>query len=327
MKTHAVVVTFQMNEAKREMLKDILDRKARLSFLTDMPSGLREQTLAEASVLFSWLLPKELIQSEFALLTNVQMIQLLSAGVNRVPFADLYPSIIVAGNVGAYAEAMAEHILAMTLALAKNLVREHHKLAQGEFNQSNLNRMLRGSICGILGFGGIGRATARLMRGFGMRIYAVNTSGKTDEPVDFIGTMNDLERVLASSDVVVISTPLTKTTRNLIGKRELAWMKPDAMLINVARGDIIDEAALYAHLVGYPGFMAGLDAWWIEPLHSGEFRTEYPFFSLPNVLGSPHNSASVPGSRDQALKRAAENVNRFLTGMPVSGVARRDDYV
>ena len=327
MMTNTVVVTFRMSEAKREMLKGMLDKRARLSFLPDIPSGLREQTLAEASVLFAWLLPKELIQSEFALLKKVQLIQLLSAGLNRVPFADLYPSIIVAGNVGAYAEAMAEHIIAMTLALAKNLVREHHQLAQGKFNQSNLNRMLHGSICGILGFGGIGRATAHLMRGFGMKIYAVNTSGKTDEPVDFIGTMNDLKYVLASSDVVVISMPLTKMTHNLIGKRELSWMKPDAMLINVARGDIINEEALYAHLTEHPSFLAGLDAWWIEPLHSGEFRTEYPFFSLANVLGSPHNSGSVPGCRDQAIRRAAENINRFLTGVPLSGVAKRDDYL
>jgi len=322
-----VVVTFRMNEKRRELLKTTLEKQAKLIFLSDMPSGLREQTLAEANILFSWLIMKELGHSEFSLLKNARLIQLLSAGMNRVPFDSLFPSIIVGVNVWAYAEAMAEHILAMALALAKNLVKEHHKLAQGEFNQANLNRMLRGSICGILGLGGIGRSTAHLMRSLGMRIYAINTTGKTSDPVDFIGTINDLEYVLTSSDVVVISMPLTKATRNLVGKRELAWMKPDAMLINVARGDIINEAALYNHLTSHPNFTAGLDAWWVEPLHSGEFRTQYPFFSLPNVLGSPHNSASVPGSHDQAIRKAAENINRFLLSMSLVGVAKRDDYV
>ncbi len=270
---------------------------------------------------------KELGPGEFGLLKKLRMIQLLSAGADHVPYADLPQTIVIASNIGAYAEPMAEHVLAMTLALAKRLFQEHQKLAQGEFNQSKLNRMLRGSVCGILGFGGIGKATARLMRAFGVLIYAVNTSGKTGEAVEFIGTLKNLQHVLSSSDIVVISLPLNKTTHGLIGKRELDWMKRDAILINVARGDIIDERALYYHLTSHPEFMAGLDAWWIEPFGHGEFRTNYPFFALPNVLGSPHNSAMVPGATDEGTRRAAENVKRFLKGEPLVGVARREDYV
>jgi glycerate dehydrogenase len=244
-----------------------------------------------------------------------------------VPYADLPGNIVIASNIGAYAEPMAEHVLAMTLALAKRLFREHQKLSQGEFNQSRLNRMLRGSVCGILGFGGIGKATARLMRAFGVRINALNTSGRTDEDVEFIGTRKDLQHVLSSSDIVVISLPLTKATHGLIGKRELEWMKRNAILINVARGGIIDEGALYNHLTSHPEFMAGIDAWWIEPFGHGEFRTNYPFLTLPNVLGSPHNSAMVPGATDEGTRRAAENVRRFLKGEPIIGIARREDYV
>ncbi len=322
-----VVVTYTIGEAKRALLKEILGGDARVSFLIDMPTGLRQQTLVDAGVLLSWNLPKELGAGEFGLLKKLRMIQLLSAGADHVPYADLPDNIVIASNIGAYAEPMAEHVLAMTLALAKRLFREHQNLAQGEFNQSKLNRMLRGSVCGILGFGGIGKATARLMRAFGARIYAVNTSGKTSEPVEFIGTLENLQHVLSSSDVVVISLPLTKTTRGLIGKRELEWMKRDAILINVARGDIIDEGALYNHLATYPGFMAGIDAWWIEPFGHGEFRTNYPFFALPNVMGSPHNSAMVQGIADEGTRRAAENVKRFLEGEPTAGIVRREDYV
>jgi glycerate dehydrogenase len=298
-----------------------------MSFLTDMPVGLRQQTLVDADVLLSWNLPKELGSGELSLLKKVRLIQLLSAGADHVPYADLPQAIIIASNIGAYAGPMAEHVLAMTLALSKRLFREHQNLSQGEFNQSRLNRMLRGSVCGILGFGGIGKATARLMRAFNVRIYALNTSGKTGEPVEFIGTLDNLQHVLSSSDVVVISLPLNKTTRGLIGKRELDWMKRDAILINVARGGIIDEGALYSHLTSHPEFMAGIDAWWIEPFGQGEFRTNYPFLSLPNVVGSPHNSAMVPGTTDESTRLAAENVKSFLKGEPIIGIARREDYV
>jgi phosphoglycerate dehydrogenase-like enzyme len=322
-----IVVTYGVSEARRGLLKELLGREARLSFLTDMPAGLREQTLIDADVLLSWNLPKELLPIGPGLLRRVKMIQLLSAGADHLPFHELRSEIVIASNVGAYADPMAEHVLAMALALAKNLLREHQNLARGEFHQSRLNRLLSGSVCGIIGFGGIGRATARLMRGLGLRIYAVNTSGRTDEPVEFIGTLKDLKHVLSSSDVVVLSLPLMKSTRGLIGKRELGWMKPDAILINVARGAITDEGALFEHLRGHPRFQTGLDVWWIEPFVSGEFRTAYPFFSLPNVLGSPHNSAMVPGINDAGTRRAADNVKRFLRGEPVAGLVMRGDYV
>jgi len=327
MDAHHIVITYRIAEEKRTLLKELIGGMARFSYLIDMPPGLRQQTLIDAEVLLSWNLSRELGPSELGLLENVRLIQLLSAGADAVPYTGLRDSIIIASNVGAYAEPMAEHVLAMTLALSKNLLPEHHRLAKGEFDQKTLNRVLRGSVCGILGFGGIGKATARLMRACGVRIHAVNTTGRTDEPVEFIGTLRDLEQVLSASDIVVISLPLMQATRGLIGKRELGWMKPDAILINVARGDIVDEGALYEHLTTHPGFKAGMDVWWVEPFTHGEFRTNYPFFSRPNVLGSPHNSALVPGITEEATRRAAENVKRFLNGEPIAGVARRKDYL
>jgi glycerate dehydrogenase len=322
-----LVITYKISEEKRALVKELFGNEVKLTFLSDMPQGLRQQTLIGADVLLSWNPPRELGPSEFGLLQNVRLIQLLSAGADSVPFSALPGGVVIASNVGAYAEPMAEHVLAMALALFKNLFSKHQRLAKGEFDQKTLNRMLRGSVCGILGFGGIGKAIARLMRSFGVRIHAVNTSGRTDEPVEFIGTLKDLEQVLSVSDIVVISLPLLKATRGLIGKRELEWMKKDAVLINVARGEIIDEAALYAHLTSHPDFKAGIDVWWIEPFKHGEFRTSYPFFSLPNLMGSPHNSSLVPGITEEATRRAAENVKRFLKGEPIRGVVRREEYM
>jgi phosphoglycerate dehydrogenase-like enzyme len=202
----------------------------------------------------------------------------------------------------------------MTLAALKRLFVEHEKLTRGQFDQFRLNRTLAGATVGILGFGGIGVATARVMRALGAKIHAINRRGATDELVDWIGTEADLDRLLAASDVLILSVPLTPTTEGLIGARELGLMKRDAVLVNLARGEIIDEAALYAHLLAEPTFTACIDAWWIEPVRHGRFAMSYPFMRLPNVIASPHNSASATGWRDVALTRAVENARRGLLG-------------
>jgi glycerate dehydrogenase len=321
-----VVVTFSARGARREALISALGKVARVIFLSDLSTEDRAKELANADVLISWSPKRELQPPEYRAITHARMMQLLSAGADQVPFSQLPSTLTIASNAGAYAEPMAEHILAMILAVIKNLLDRHNKLRDGVFDQSNPNRMLRGSTCAILGFGGIGKATARLMRCFGVKIYALNTTGKTDEPVEFIGVLKDLERVLRQANIIVVALPLTKSTRGLIGSRELAWMKDDAILVNVARGPIIDEDALYQKLKTHLNFTAAIDAWWIEPLTHGEFRIDHPFLELPNVLGSPHNSGITHGSFLKATKLAAENVKRFLNHEPILGVVRATDY-
>ncbi|HEY1320613.1 MAG TPA: NAD(P)-dependent oxidoreductase, partial [Streptosporangiaceae bacterium] len=135
-----------------------------------------------------------------------------------------------------------------------------------------------------------------------------------------------LDEVLATADVVVVCLPLTLSTRGLIGARELALMKPTAILVNVARGAIVQEGPLYEHLRSHPDFSAGIDAWWDEPTGQEPFHAGHPFLALPNFIGSPHNSGIVPGTLEGAARLAAENVVRYLHGQPPTGLVHREDY-
>ena len=322
-----IVVTYNPTSEEKALFLEMLGGAASLTFLTEIPPAQRERSLENATALLSWNFPREILPQEYSKLQHVTLIQLITAGADYMPFADLPTHMSIACNAGAYAIPMAEHNLAMTLALAKRLLIEHQKLRNGIFDDTTLNRSLYGATAGIIGFGGTGRATARLMQAFGMHIYALNQSGKSAEPTEFIGTLHDLEHVLRSCDVMVLSLPLTRATQGLIGKNELAWMKPDAILVNSARGAIIDEEALYIHAKNHPTFMVGIDTWWEEPLRGGTFRMGYPFLELPNVLGSPHNSALDAQVISVAARQAAENIRRFSKGERMMGIVRRGDYL
>lgn len=309
-----LAIPFEADAERRSLIEETLGDAGQAVYLTDLDEAAARDALRRAAAVFAQRMD-QLPDDVGELLTpNCRLLQFHSAGVDYLPLAHLPDSLPIAGNGGAFAEPMAEHGLAMTMAAAKRLFIEHEKLKTGEFNQFVRNKMLAGSVAGILGFGGIGVATARLMRAIGMKVHAIKRSGETDEPVDWIGTPDRLDEMLAAADVLVLSLPLSQKTERLLDAEKLALMKPDAILVNLARGEIIDEAALYAHLQANPAFTACLDAWWVEPVRHGRFEMGHPFLDLPNVIGSPHNSASVGAWRGMAVRRAVENCVRALKG-------------
>ena len=322
----SLLVTFELDARGRAVVRETMSDLAETEFLIDLAPEARRAALRRAEVLLCRNTGRELQPEEPPLIAAAKLVQFLSAGVDFVPLGALPAHVPVAVNAGGYAEPMAEHALAMALAAAKRLFIEHRNLARSEFNQfAPTNRMLAGSVCGVLGFGGIGVATAKLARALGMRIHAINRRGAADMPVEWIGTPDRLDELLRASDVLVISLPLTRKTASRLGARELALMKEDAVLINLARGEIIDEAALYRHLASHTRFTACIDAWWIEPVRHGTFRVDHPFLELPNVIGSPHNSASVTGWREIALRRALDNCRRVFEGRPPLYVIGEDE--
>jgi phosphoglycerate dehydrogenase-like enzyme len=322
----SVVVTFDASAEMRAALEEELDGVASVTYLTDVPAGERVAVLTGADGVFGWGVGGELqTANEFAAIRSAKLLQTLSAGVNHLPFQRIPPEVPIASNRGAWAPPMAEHVLAMALALAKHLPQRHADLERGRYDQTP-NLEIRGSTVAILGFGGVGTATATLFEAFGARIHAVTRSGTPDRRAAAVSSLGELDAVLDAADILVIALPLTRETSGLIGARELALMKPGAILINVARADIVDEEALYAHLRRNQAFSAGLDVWWQEGGGAGPTARRRRFLELPNVIGSPHNSAVTNGSLVASVHSAAANLARAMRGEVVQNLVNRAEY-
>lgn len=324
--SRTVLITMKTNEEIRRTIEAGLTGQAKVVYLEDLDQDQRAEAFGAAQVVLFFNFSQEIAPEERPLLKSAALLQSVPAGVEMLPMADLPPEPIVCANAGAWAEPLAEYFLGMMIALGKEFLLHRQKLAQEEFDRVPV-KMYGGGVLGIIGFGGIGRAVARVVRPLKMRIMALNSRGRTEEPVEFIGTLDDLEQVLKASDVVLLSIPLAKRTRGLIQARELSWMKEDAVLINVARGAVVDEGALYGHLQTHPDFKFGSDVWWREPLAGEEFSLQHPLFDSPNVLGTPHNADVVEGIVPVAVGAAMANVARHLEGRPLNGVITRSDYV
>lgn len=258
--------------------------------------------------------------------SNVKMIQTLSAGVDMLNFADVPDDIIVCSNAGAYSIPVAEHAVAMGVALAKNIMESNASMKKGEFAQKGNALKLHGARALVIGYGGIGSHIGMLCQGFGMKVTGIGRSANSQKG-NPIATLKDLDQYLPESDIVFISTPLNKATRNLFNADRLNLMKERSVLINVARAQIIDQKALYDHLVKHPQFKAGIDTWWNEPRGGIKFVEEYPISSLPGVLCSPHNSGMVDGIIKDALAGAFENIARYNRGEKLHNVVKREDYI
>jgi len=314
-----VLVSFSLNARQKEIIENLLKDHAEIYYHENFPE--------DVDILITLDPKRELGEKKLKSLKSLKFIQCVYSGVEHLPYEMIPENVLIAGNFGAYSVPIAEHVLGMILDLAKRLTVNHIKLSRGIYDRNTKNKMLRGKTVGILGFGGIGKETAKLLKPFDVKILGINRTGKTDFNVDFIGTLEDLNFVLKESDILVISLPLTKRTKNLITRRELNLMKRDAILINVARAHIVNEKDLYDHLVENPNFQAGFDVWWREPFGGEEFSLNYPFFELENFLGSPHNSNIVEGMFEEALEVAVKNVLSFIRGEGVRNLVNREDYV
>jgi len=178
---------------------------------------------------------------------------------------------------------------------------------------------LAGKTLGILGYGRIGQALARRARAFDMAVWAIrrDVARSNAEGLAFLGGPEALGKVLRRADYLAITLSLTEATRGLLGERELGLMKPTAVLINVARAEIVDEAALYRALAQRTIAGAVLDVWYRYPPGPGPtFPAHQPFHELPNVLMTPHLSGWTEGMLEARATLIVENIHRAARGEP-----------
>jgi phosphoglycerate dehydrogenase-like enzyme len=159
-----------------------------------------------------------------------------------------------------------------------------------------------------------------------MKVLAFGRHPVKDAGVELLRGRDGLRRLLRESDVVVLAVPLTRATRGLIGREELAAMRPGATLVNVARGEVVQKEAVYDHLVRNPGFVYATDVWWPDGASGESFSPDLPFLELENFIGTPHASGPSAIITGSVAKGAIENLTRYFKGKSLKNVVDRSEY-
>jgi phosphoglycerate dehydrogenase-like enzyme len=248
------------------------------------------------------------------------------AGLDRIDRSALPVGARLANAYG-HETGIAEYVLGAMLALTRELARVDTALRRGRWESQwavgasppPVWPELAGKTLGILGYGRIGQAVAKRARAFDMEVLAIRRVAAQPDPHDIASVRGPdaLDDVVARADYLAITLPLTPETRGLLGDKQLRSMKPTAIVINVARAQIVDEDALYAALAERRIAGAALDVWYRYPSAAGAtLPATQPFHELPNVLMTPHVSGWTDGMLEARAKLIAENIRRTARGEP-----------
>ncbi|HZC25972.1 MAG TPA: 2-hydroxyacid dehydrogenase [Actinopolymorphaceae bacterium] len=290
--------------------------------------GVDADVLADVDVLVGGELPAEVAAKS----GRLRLVQAPGAGYEGIAMDALPPGVAVA-NTFHHGRSIAEHVVLVTLALTRRLRRTDTELRAGRWlsprfdNDLGRPDTLRDKTMGVIGLGEIGSEVVRLSRAFDMRCIAVRRHAGRGSPPDldlaWLGGVETLGQLCAEADVVVVTVPHSVETAGLVGRAEIAAMKPDALLVNVARGPVVDENALYDALVDNRIGGAALDVWWRYPDASGiGSPSTAPFGDLDNVVMTPHVSGVTTETFALRVADIAGNINRLADGAPLVNVVR-----
>lgn len=287
----------------------------------DLKTGLTRQTAlehaAEADAVDARLLSPELL----ARAPHLAWAHSLSAGVDRLLAIDgvRESELVLTNSRAAHGPAIADHVMAMLLTFTRNLHQYDESQRRAEWSRREPERpsvALQDRTMLVVGLGGIGTEVARRAHAFGMHVIATRRS-QTPSP-DFVertGRSGDLPEMLPAADVVVLCVPLTPETENLIDAEAFKAMKPGAILINIARGKVIDTAALVAALESGRLAAAGLDVTDPEPLPA-----DHPLWKSPNVIITPHVASDAELTEERLWAIFEQNLLHFAAGEPLINV-------
>jgi phosphoglycerate dehydrogenase-like enzyme len=283
-----------------------------------------EEELAEAEIAITW----SLRPAQFAAAKKLRWIHSPAAAVHVLLFPELVESDVIVTNAReVHGPVVAEHVIAQIFALAKQIpaaVRLQQQKVWGQeamWNARPRPREVAGATVVLVGLGSIGREIAKRASALGMRVIAVREhpeKGSVPGVAEVLGPAQ-LDDALPQADFVVLATPITAETRNLINASRLARMKSDASLINVGRGPLVDEAALAVALRTHKIGGAALDVFEKEPLPESS-----PLWALENVLITPHTAAVTESLWERHHALIAENLRRYLTEQPLLAVVDKE---
>nr|WP_315595840.1 hydroxyacid dehydrogenase [uncultured Cupriavidus sp.] len=310
MTTQSFTVLVTAQHLVSEAQKILQDAGGRIEFMAD---PIDEESLARR--LFDGDIDAVLMRGSkpftagvLAAATGLKIIAKNGAGIESVDLEEAARrGIAVTVSAGANADAVAEHAIAMMLSLVRDLPKLDRTVRAGDWEGTAWQgRDFRASVVGILGYGSIGRSTARLAAALGAKVIVMDA---TRADADDFDMASDLDDFLRRVDILSLHCPLTEQTRGLIGKRELALMKAGSIIVNTARGPVIDEAALIESLrSGHLGG-AGLDTFEIEPLQAGS-----PLRELANVILTPHVAGVTRQAALHVAINTATNIVEYLGG-------------
>jgi phosphoglycerate dehydrogenase-like enzyme len=272
----------------------------------------------------------ELAADLLAEASKLRLVHVLGAGWDGIA-VDALPAGCVVCNVFEHETAIGEWVLMAMLALTRRLLVYDRDLRAGEWHTAfsyggTPERDLRGRVVGCIGVGNIGSRVIKLADAIGMRAVALTRNPSQERAsrlgVDWLGSMDDLDRLLAESDFVVVCVPLTDGTRDLIGASELDRIGRDGYLINVARGAIVGEEALYDALQTRAIAGAALDVWYRYPEHVGQNvqPATLPFWELDNVVMTPHSAGWSSDALERRWRFISEQIARLDDGRALENV-------
>jgi phosphoglycerate dehydrogenase-like enzyme len=291
----------------------------RHTFLDAWDRDAIRRLLPDVDVAFTPFVDRDVFPSA----TRLKWIQSPAVGVGSLMFPELLAGhVVITSARGIRARSIAEHVIGVTIALARRLpvalrAQAAHRWAQDELEGPGSGiRLLNGSRMAIVGFGSIGSAVAALAAPLGMRISAIRrrVAGAIDG-VDEVLPPERLDEVLAKSDVIVLALPHTPDTKQIIGRRELDRIKRGALLVNIARGKLVDDAAVVDALKDGRLGGAALDVFTREPLDPAS-----PYWDLPNVIVTPHTAGAMEDYWTPLVALFSDNLRRFERGEPLLNV-------
>ncbi|KOP71218.1 2-hydroxyacid dehydrogenase [Bacillus sp. FJAT-21945] len=295
MQNRKLVITQNLDQSLIEKIKVIIPD---WDLVIGKEKSIWSEHLNEAEVIVSW--KKEMEGMISGHQSKLCWLQAWSAGVNSLPLQELEAkNILTTSANGVHAYPISETIFALMLALTRKIHTYVKNQQTKKWDHAGLNLELHGKTIAILGIGAIGKETAKIAKAFGMKVIGFRHSGKPEEYVDIMYTLQHLNEVLSQCDYVVVTLPYTKETHHLFGTEQFNMMKPSSFFINIGRGSIVVEPDLIKALQDGEISGAGLDVFEKEPLDE-----ESPLWEHENVIITPHTS----GSTEHYTKRVIEDI-------------------